>query len=73
MDKYVLQSKFYAKYMDDADIVLGYPWMESVGTININVQNTFGSYARRKIQLHCRIFLLLNRKGPRRHMKKYLQ
>jgi len=24
--------------MDDVDVVLGYPWMDSTGTININVQ-----------------------------------
>jgi hypothetical protein len=38
MDKYVLHSYFYAMDMDEVDIVLGYPWIESVGTININVQ-----------------------------------
>jgi hypothetical protein len=41
MDKYVLHSDFYAIDMDDVYIVLGYLWMESVGTININVQNKF--------------------------------
>ncbi len=41
MDKYVLHSNFYAMEMDEVDIVLGYPWMRSVGTININVQNNF--------------------------------
>lgn len=35
--KYVLQSDFYAIDMDDVDIVLGYPWMNLVGMININV------------------------------------
>ena len=38
MDMYVLHSYFYASYMANVDVVLGYPWMESVGTININVQ-----------------------------------
>jgi hypothetical protein len=41
MDKYVLHSYFHAIDMDDVDIVLGYPWMDSVGTININVQKKF--------------------------------
>ena len=41
MDKYVLHYDFYASYMDSVDVVLGYPWMESVGTININVQKEF--------------------------------
>jgi hypothetical protein len=37
----VLHSYFYAIDMDDVDIFLGYPWMDSVGTVNINVQITF--------------------------------
>jgi hypothetical protein len=37
MDKYVLHFDFHAKDMVDVDIVLGYPWMESIATININV------------------------------------
>lgn len=41
MDKYVLHSDFYALHMDGMDIVLGYPWLESLGTINLNVQNKF--------------------------------
>jgi len=41
MDKYVLHGDFYASEMDNMDVVLGYPWMESMGTININVQKKF--------------------------------
>jgi hypothetical protein len=37
----VLHSYFHAIDMDDVDIVLGYIWMDSVGTININVKNKF--------------------------------
>ena len=37
MDKYVLHGDFYTSDMDNMDVVLGYPWMESVSTININV------------------------------------
>jgi hypothetical protein len=37
MDKYMLHLDFHAKDMDDVNIVLGYPWMDSNGTININV------------------------------------
>ena len=35
------------------DVVLGYPWMESVGTININVQKKFLKlwYKKKKITL----------------------
>jgi hypothetical protein len=54
MDKYVLHSYFHAIDMDDVDIVLGYPWMGSVGTVNINVQNKFLNrwYKKKKIALH---------------------
>ena len=54
MDKYVLHSDFYAMDMDEVDIVLGYPWIESVGTININVKNKFLKlwYKKKKITLH---------------------
>ena len=41
MDKYVLHSNFFAIDMDDVDVVLGYPWMDSIGTVNINVQKKF--------------------------------
>jgi hypothetical protein len=53
MDKCVLHSYFYAMDMDDVDIVLGYPWIESVGTININVQKKFLKfwYKKKKIAL----------------------
>ena len=41
MDKYVLHSKFCAIDMDDVDVALGYPCMDSIGTINTNVKNRF--------------------------------
>ena len=34
MDKYVLH---YAINMDDVVVVSGYPWMDLIGTVNINV------------------------------------
>jgi len=37
MDKYVFHGDFYTLDMDNMDVVLGYPWMESMGIININV------------------------------------
>jgi hypothetical protein len=46
MDIYVLHSDFHAIDMVDVDIVLGYPWMESVHTININVQEEKPSRSR---------------------------
>jgi hypothetical protein len=53
MEKYVLHSDFYAMDMDEVDIVFGYPWMDLVGTININVQNKFLRlwYKKNKITL----------------------
>jgi hypothetical protein len=53
MDKYVLHSNFYAMDMDEVDIVLGYPWIESVSTLNINVQKKFLKlwYKKKKITL----------------------
>ena len=38
MDKYIFCSYFYALDMDEVDVILGYPWMDSIGTINISVQ-----------------------------------
>jgi hypothetical protein len=53
MDKYVLHSDFYSMDMDEVDIILGYLWTESVGTININVQKKFLKlwYKKKKITL----------------------
>ena len=53
MDKYVFHGDFYASEMDNIDVFLGYPWMESVGTININVQKKFLKlwYKKKKITL----------------------
>jgi hypothetical protein len=47
--------------------------MESIGTINVNVQKKFFRFGIRKIKLHYRIYLLVSKKGPRRHMMKSLQ
>ncbi len=53
MDKYVLHCDFQISDMDNMDVVLGYPWMESVGTVNINVQKKFMKlwYKKKKITL----------------------
>jgi hypothetical protein len=53
MDKYVLHSDFEALDMGDEGIVLGYPWIKSMGTININVQKRFLKlwYKKKKITL----------------------
>jgi hypothetical protein len=49
----VLHSDFHAIDRDNLDIVLGYPWIESMGTININVQKKFLKlwYNKNKITL----------------------
>jgi hypothetical protein len=53
MDKYVLHSDFYALDMGVVNVVLGYPWMDSIGTININVQKNCLKlwYKKKKITL----------------------
>jgi hypothetical protein len=72
MDKYLLHSYFYVMYMDEVDIVLGYPWIESVGTININVQKNFLKlwYKNKKITLRD---VSLNKKyGPMEASKEVI-
>jgi hypothetical protein len=72
IDKYVLHLDFYAMDMDEVDIVLGYPWIESVGTININVQKNFLKlwYKKNKITLQD---VSLNKKdGPMKAIKKFI-
>jgi hypothetical protein len=53
MDKYVLHLDLYALDMDEVDIFLRYPWIELVGTININVKKNFLKlwYKKNKIAL----------------------
>jgi hypothetical protein len=53
MDKYVLHSYFYAIDMNEVEIVLGYPWMATIGTININVEKKFSKlwYKKKKVTL----------------------
>ena len=53
MDKYVLHSNFYTIDMYDLDVVLGYPWMDSIGIVNINLQKKFLKlwYKKKKITL----------------------
>jgi hypothetical protein len=72
MDKYVLHSDFYVMDMDEVDIVLGYPWIESVGTININVKNKFLKlwYKKKKITLQDVSFS--KKDGPMKARKKVI-
>ena len=48
MDKYVLHSNFCAIDMDDVDVVLGYLWMDSIGTIISMCKRNFKSFGTRK-------------------------
>ena len=54
MGNYVLHFDFQALDLDNMDIVLGYPWMTSVGTININLEKKFLKlwYKKNKVTLH---------------------
>ena len=49
----MFHSYFHAKYMDNVDMVLGYPWMDSVGTINLNAEKKILKllYKKKKITL----------------------
>ena len=53
LGNYVLHSDFHARDMDNMDIVLGYPWMKSMGTINLNIEKRFFKlwYKKKKITL----------------------
>jgi hypothetical protein len=35
MDKYVLHFDFHSIDMNNVDVILGYPWMASIGIINV--------------------------------------
>jgi hypothetical protein len=52
--------------MNDVDVILGYPWMESIGTININVEKKFMKlwYKKKKITLQDKS--LSTREGPKK-------
>ena len=48
MGNYVLHFDFHGIKMDNVDTVLGYPWMTSMGTINVNIQKTFKAMVQEK-------------------------
>jgi hypothetical protein len=72
MDKYVLHSYFYAMDMDEVDIVLGYPWIESVGTININVQKKFLKFWYKKKKITLQDVSLSKKYGPMEASKEVI-
>jgi hypothetical protein len=72
MDKYVLHSYFYAMDMNEVDIVLGYPWIESVGTININVQKKFLKLWYKKKKIILQDVSLSKKDGPMEASKEVI-
>jgi hypothetical protein len=64
MDNYVLHSNFCAIEMHDVVIILGYPWMEIVGRININVENKFLKLWYNKNKVTLEDVSLSKKKGP---------
>jgi hypothetical protein len=72
MDKYVLHLDFYVMDMDEVDIVLGYPWTESMGTININVQNKFLKLRDKKKKITLQDVSLSNKYGPMEASKEVI-
>jgi hypothetical protein len=72
MDKYVLHSYFKALDMGDEDIVLGYPWIESVGTININVQKKFLKLWYKKKKIVSQDVSLSKKDGPMEARKEVI-
>jgi hypothetical protein len=73
MDKYVLHSDFYAIDMDEVDIVLGYPWMATIGTININVENKFLKLWYKKKKVTLQDVSLSKKEGPMGESKEVIQ
>jgi hypothetical protein len=65
MDKYVLHSYFHVIDMDDVDIILGYPWMDSLGMVNINVQKKFMKLWYKKKKITLQDISLIKQQGPK--------
>jgi hypothetical protein len=63
---------FHAIDMDDVDIVLGYPWMDSVGTININVQKKFLKLWYKKKKITLQDVSLSKKEGPMGESKEVI-
>jgi hypothetical protein len=50
--------------MDYVDIILGYSWMDSVSTININVQKKFMKFWFKKKKITLQDIFLTKQEGP---------
>jgi len=68
----VFHSDFNAMDINVVDAILGYPWMASIGTININVENKFIKLWYKKNKLTMRDLSLSNQEGPTRELKEVL-
>jgi hypothetical protein len=64
MEKYVLHSDFHAIDMNDVDVILRYPWMESVSTTNINVKNKFLKLWYKKKKITLEYISITKQEGP---------
>jgi hypothetical protein len=64
MDKYVLYSNFHAIDMTDVDVILGYPWMESMGRVNVNVPKKFIKLWYKKNTITLQDVSLSKKEGP---------
>ena len=53
MGNYVLHFDFHAIKMDNVDIILGYTWITSLGTIIVNIEKKFLKlwYKKKKVTL----------------------
>jgi hypothetical protein len=72
MDKYVLHSDFCAIDMNDVDVILGYPWMETIGTININVEKKFVKLWYKKKKITLQDVSLSKKEGPMGESKEVI-
>jgi hypothetical protein len=72
MDKYVLHSDFESLDMGDEDVVLGYPWIESTGTIIINVQKKFLKLWYKKNKITLQDMSLSKKDGPMEASKEVI-
>jgi hypothetical protein len=72
MDKYVSHSYFHAIVMDGVDIIFRYPWMDSIGIVNINVKKKFLKLWYKKNKIMLQDISLINQKGPKGAPKKVL-
>ena len=61
----MLHLDFHGVYMNDVDIVLGYLWIDYVGTINITVQNKFLKLWYKKNTITLQDISLTKQEGPK--------